>query len=227
MTSDDRIWGPGYRVFLSHKAEEKLKATELKVALKGYGVSAFVAHEDIQPTTEWQEEIKEALGSMQAFVALLTDEFQNSPWTDQEIGYALCREVPIIPVRLGIDPYGFLGTVQALSCGWLELPWEIVQILLERDTSLINDYIGAVEQCGNFDDANRLSRVLDRITSLSNEQALRLVNAYNENHQVSQSFGFNGNRWPTYGKGLAHHLGRLTDSTYSRRGDQIEEDWRW
>ena len=182
MTLEARIWGPGYRVFLSHKAEEKLKATELKVALKGYGVSAFVAHEDIHPTTEWQEEIKEALSSMQAFVALLTEGFQDSPWTDQEIGYALCREVPIIPVRLGIDPYGFLGTVQALSCGWIELPWEIVKILLERDTSIhrLNELLHrrgheSFEQCA-YNKSFASSRptgyhgqVLDRITSLSNE----------------------------------------------------------
>jgi|SRR5437867_721911 len=63
-----RIWGEsGYRVFLSHKAEVKLKAARLKEKLKPFGVSAFVAHADIKATKKWQDEIESALSSMGAF----------------------------------------------------------------------------------------------------------------------------------------------------------------
>jgi len=105
-----RIWDNDcFRVFLSHKAEVKKEAAILKDKLKFYGISCFVAHEDIHPTKEWQNEIENALHTMDSFVALLTEEFHDSLWTDQEVGFAFGRGVPIISVKLGKDPYGFIG----------------------------------------------------------------------------------------------------------------------
>ena len=57
--AEKRIWNnDGFRVFLSHKAEIKGKVAGLKEDLKFFGVSSFVAHEDIHPTKEWQDEIE-------------------------------------------------------------------------------------------------------------------------------------------------------------------------
>ncbi len=53
--SDSRFWIPGYfRLFLSHLSEFKQKTAALQEALRPYGITAFVAHEDIEPTKEWQ-----------------------------------------------------------------------------------------------------------------------------------------------------------------------------
>ena len=118
VTPEDQLselWTPGcLRLFISHKAKYKKQASELKDALDYYGVSSFVAHEDIEPTKEWQNEIEKALFSMDAIVALLTEDFNSSKWSDQEVGVAICRRVPVIPIRLGMDPYGFIGKYQAL-----------------------------------------------------------------------------------------------------------------
>jgi hypothetical protein len=66
--ASQRIWGEdGYRIFLSHKAEVKKEAADLKKRLGHFGASCFVAHEDIVPTKEWQHEIENALASMDAF----------------------------------------------------------------------------------------------------------------------------------------------------------------
>ena len=224
MTKATNVWGQGYRVFLSHVAEEKQNVTQLKTGLELYGVSAFVAHADIHPTAEWQEEIKEALYSMQAFVALLSDGFQKSPWTDQETGYALCRKVPIIPVRISVDPYGFLGKVQGLSCPWQELPLEIVTILIKKDSAVIDSYISAVEQCESYDNGNKLAVALDNISSLTPKQSARIMEAYNSNPQVYSSWGFNGTRPHTYGDGLLAHLTRITGNSYIMRDNKIEVD---
>src|SRR5437016_12031656 len=123
-----RIWGPdGYRVFLSHRVAVKAAAAKLKDRLRPFGISAFVAHRDIHPTKEWQNEIENALRSMDAFVAIRTKKFHESSWTDQEVGYALCRDVPIIALLLGATPYGFIGKFQALTCQWAEVPEKIVK----------------------------------------------------------------------------------------------------
>jgi len=73
------------RLFLSHLAVNKKFAGELRDALLPYGISAFVAHTDIEPTLEWQVQIETALSTCEALVALLHDKFHASNWTDQEI----------------------------------------------------------------------------------------------------------------------------------------------
>lgn len=108
-----KYWTPGYfRMFISHVSSHKQSAAILKLALADYGISGFVAHEDIEPTIEWQEEIIAALRSMDALCAILTEEFNGSKWCDQEVGFGLGRNVLCIPIKHGIDPYGILGKYQ-------------------------------------------------------------------------------------------------------------------
>jgi hypothetical protein len=99
----NRIWGErdAFRLFLSHKSEVKKETAALKESLQLFGVSCFVAHMDIHPTKLWQDEIEIALASMDGFVALLTEKFHESDWTDQEVGFAFARGVPIVAVPFG------------------------------------------------------------------------------------------------------------------------------
>ncbi len=116
IPEDSRFWVPGYlRVFISHLSNTQESAGRLKDALRNYAITAFVAHEDIEPTLEWQAEIEKALFSMDALVAILTPRFQESKWTDQEVGFALGRGVLVIPLRKGLDPYGFIGKIQGIQ----------------------------------------------------------------------------------------------------------------
>lgn len=103
------------RVFISHISEHKDKATRLKTCLTPYGISGFVAHEDILPTLEWQHEIERALYAMDAFIAIHTKGFSQSFWTQQEIGFAYARGVKIISLKMGEDPTGFISKQQALA----------------------------------------------------------------------------------------------------------------
>lgn len=105
------------RVFVSHLSSEKEKATRLRDSMKAASMSAFVAHEDIEPTLEWQVQIERALNSMDLFVSIHTEGFSRSVWTQQEIGFAVARGVKIIALRMDEDPTGFIQKNQALSRG--------------------------------------------------------------------------------------------------------------
>lgn len=108
-----RFWRLGYfRVFLSHTSKNKDKAARLGRALLDRGCIAFVAHEDIKPSLEWRQEILRALRSTDALVAILTDDFHASEWTDQEIGIALGHSKLVVPVMSGANPYGFMEQIQ-------------------------------------------------------------------------------------------------------------------
>jgi hypothetical protein len=221
--AEERIWnGAGYRVFLSHKSEVKQQTGKLKEWLEPFGVSSFVAHTDIHPTKEWQDEIENALASMDAFVALLTGEFHDSDWTDQEVGYALGRGVPLIAIKLGRDPYGFIGRFQALACEWDDAPVKLVALLIKYPR-MLEAYINALPHCRTFGDGNVLAEVLPAIASLTDEQAQRMQSAFNENSQLQGSYGFSG-KWPgKYGPGLAEHLTRVTGKKHLKpRSGEID-----
>jgi len=91
------MWQDGrVKLFISHKAEHRLQARILAEALSEFGIHGFVAHEDIEPTQAWTQTLDSALRSMDALLAFITDGFCSSPWTNQEIGFALAKQVPIV-----------------------------------------------------------------------------------------------------------------------------------
>jgi hypothetical protein len=104
-----------FRLFISHIAKHKDRATRLRDCLAPYAISGFVAHEDIHPTLEWQKEIERALFTMDAFLAIHTPGFKDSFWAQQEIGFAVGRGVKIISFKMGEDPTGFISKQQALA----------------------------------------------------------------------------------------------------------------
>jgi TIR domain len=124
-----------FRVFISHISKDKDKAMRLKVCLSAYAIDGFVAHEDIHPTLEWQVEIERALRNMDAFIAIHTKGFSESIWTQQEIGFAVARDVKIISLKMGEDPTGFISKHQALARGSRTAE----QIAKEVDTILTDE----------------------------------------------------------------------------------------
>lgn len=104
---------PYLRLFISHVAAHKVDVSALKDALAEYGVNGFVAHEDIEPTAEWLQTIEVALQTCDAALAYLTEDFHDSLWTDQEIGYVVSRRRLVVPMDVGMDPYGFISRYQS------------------------------------------------------------------------------------------------------------------
>ena len=114
-TLEATFWEPfHFKLFLSHISSFKKTTSQLQSALRTYGISAFVAHVDIEPTKEWQDEIEAGLYSMDALAAILMPGFKDSNWTDQEVGIAIGRGVLVIPVMRGSTPYGFISKYQGL-----------------------------------------------------------------------------------------------------------------
>lgn len=126
------------KVFISHLSEYKDKATQLKEALSPYYIDCFVAHEDIFPSLEWQNEIEKALQTMDVFISIHCLKFKNSEWCQQEVGAAMARNVKIIPIKFDgkEDPVGFISRIQGLSRFGKDryaLAKEIVDIIKEDE----------------------------------------------------------------------------------------------
>jgi hypothetical protein len=115
-TLEATFWEPfHFKLFLSHLSSFKKTTGLLQSALRKFGISAFVAHVDIEPTREWLDEIEAGLHSMDALAAILMAGFKESNWTDQEVGFAIGRGVLVIPIMRGLEPYGFISKFQALN----------------------------------------------------------------------------------------------------------------
>ena len=184
-----------FRLFISHKWEDRAFATQVQSASARFGMSCFVAHKDIRPTTKWESEILRALGSMDALLALITPGFADSDWTDQEVGFALGRGVPIIPVRLGKDPYGFIGGYQGLAGAERsprELTESVVDALLADNPpalpSLRRALVARFETSESYVHANELVRIIERMTFLPADLIDRLETAPERNGNVANGW---------------------------------------
>lgn len=197
QTDENRIWKPGrIRLFLSHVSRIKGPTSELKKSLTPLGIDSFVAHEDIQPTKLWHQEIEFALRSMDVLCALITDDFVKSQWTDQEVGFALGRGIPVIAISCGTDPYGLLGKHQALRADITKLAasaLRVADIIAEQDhlrPRFIGGLVDAIATAMSFQDARdgmkRLSTLRER---LSDAQVKRLLEAVRDNSQVREAHG--------------------------------------
>jgi hypothetical protein len=193
---DEEPWEDGrFRLFISHIANQRLAAHELKCAVAFYGVDGFEAHEDIKPGREWQRVIEAALHSCDALTALLHQGFKESSWCDQEVGFALGRGVPVVPMKIHLDPYGFFGLVQAISPGTRkpkDVARELVDIHLnDKRTSevLTEAIVRRLMEAQSFDQANGLAKLLsEKPERVTRDQMTRLRKAQKENGQVESAF---------------------------------------
>jgi len=193
---DPPFWGKGMlRLFITHLSAHREFAAQLQEELQGYGISCFVAHNDIEPTLEWQNEIETALSTCEALVALLHSDFHKSNWTDQEIGFAMGRGVPVSAVRFGQDPYGFIGRFQAFngtSKRAVEIAAEIFDVFRKHKQTqrrMADVLVGLFADSGSFAHAKARIGYLEELTVWEPSYPARLRSAVKHNHQVSGSFG--------------------------------------
>lgn len=195
-SKEPEFWsGTEARVFLSHLAAMKVQIAQLKNELKEYGIISFVAHEDIEPTKEWQSEIESALSTMDALIALLAPGFKESNWCDQEVGVAIGRRLPVISVRVGLDPYGFIGKYQALQGAGKDMPTlarEIFDLLLQ--SPLIGPKITAalvkmLSESYSFAESKRVLGLIEKSKYLNAKHASAMKDAISSNSQVGFSWG--------------------------------------
>ena len=189
-------WEPGhFRLFVSHASQKRASAHRLKEALAPFQIAAFVAHDDIEPTKEWQAEIETALRTMDALVAIISPEFVLSKWCDQEVGIAIGRNKLVVPLRVGSDPHGFLGKFQGLQTKGSDasaIAKQLFDILLKNDTTgprIADSLIDRLAASTSWASAKATTAQLAQVKTLSTSQAGRLLRALETNTEVSHAIG--------------------------------------
>lgn len=187
-------WRNGYfRMFISHITSRKKQASNLKNALEEYGITSFVAHEDINPTKEWQKEIQKALNSMDCMAAMLYDGFHQSNWCDQEVGIALGRNITVLPLLPDSDPYGFLGEYQGIKIKGMypeALAKEIFKILCDN-TNTRSKYLSCLTNLllssSSKNDALKWLSLIEEISNLDIDFWKNIQSHVNDNGVLSKT----------------------------------------
>ncbi len=100
--------------FLAYYHEDNQLAGRIKAELERRGSTAFLAHEDIEISKTWREEILSHLKDCQALIAVVTPKFQQSAYANQEAGIILGRGKPVISLNFTKELPGFLESIQAI-----------------------------------------------------------------------------------------------------------------
>jgi len=196
-------WKPNYfRLFISHVSANHQFAEELSTDLRAkFGIDGFVAHADIEPSADWQNEIEDALNSMHALLALLSNGFSQSVWCNQEVGWALGREQLAISIRDGEDPPGFTGRFQAVRIGdrnTTRISSDIFELLsknpqtaeqISRTTCLQFLHASSWEYIRHVS-----APCLEMLTVFPDDALDNLERAFTDNSRVSDSFYVEGAR---------------------------------
>jgi hypothetical protein len=136
QTKSADFWIKGYvKLFVSHLSSNRKQMSLLKSHLAKWGVSAFIAHEDIQASREWRDEVEAGLDTMDILAAVVEPGFKDSEWCAQEVGYALGRKVDVLPLMAGLTPFGFFGKYQGIQIkGKIpkDVACEIVKVLVKK-----------------------------------------------------------------------------------------------
>ncbi|WP_379547928.1 toll/interleukin-1 receptor domain-containing protein [Qipengyuania sp. DSG2-2] len=189
-------WHDGQlRVFMSHLSDHREAVSELKNALSLKGMSAFVAHNDINPTAEWAIEIENALATCDLLIATIHPKFHESKWCDQEIGYALGRGVPVFAVRFGADPHGFVSRFQAFK-GTGKEPLQIANELFEAAINhkklqfkMADIVVERFINSGSFSAAKSRINAVESLKVWDASYTPRLEKAVRDNGQIKDSWG--------------------------------------
>jgi len=170
-------------------------ADAIKQCFEKFGVSVFVAHRDIDPSAIWRQTILEHLqGKCNVFAPMLTDGFHNSLWTDQETGIAVQAGLPVIPIRVHRDPYGFIDDRQAVSLR----PGEYLKMCLGLLVGLGTQHpvfgravrlclVRGLESSQTYDEAGLIVEALNRLEPFSPEEATAVLRAVTGNRQAHES----------------------------------------
>lgn len=204
--TNDGHWKKNWlRLFISHSTTKKMQVAQIKNELKEYGIDCFVAHEDIQPTAEWLIEIRAALNSCHALVAVLCTDFKTSNFCDQEVGFVLQRNVPVIPLRLQIDPYGFISPIQGVNCfnrSPAEIANEIERLLSQNPATrpiairaketatalLVDNFL----QSSNFKNSTNTLKKIEALATIPESLVKKLANEWSKNDQIKDCLGIPG-----------------------------------
>ncbi len=174
--------------FISYQTADKHVAGKIKQLLEGIGIEGFLAHEDIDVSLEWQDEILKNMAKSSLFICLLSSNYLNSFWCIQESGMARFKNSTVIPLTLdGTVPPGFISKYQAVRID-PERPriHDLIPGLMKYNKfDVLEIIIEVIGSSRSFRGAeSNFELILPYLNDLTEKQAKSLLEKIRQNNQV-------------------------------------------
>jgi len=188
-----------HKIFISYSSRyNKEIAGDIKRYFEEYeGIECFVAHDDIIPGSKWEKEIIEKLNSADFFMPIQTEYLEASYWCQQEAGYAIAKEikiVPLIPDTEGTEPVGFYAKFQGFKIKTNDLKnsvklWLIKENIIQEDeVSEIDKRIFLFANSNSFEEAGKTTKSLFEFENkFKKADILKIVDVTLSNDQILDS----------------------------------------
>ena len=86
-------------VFISHGSNDRDEANALSDYIEARGIRTWIAPRDVRPGQDYSEQLQQAIETCTAFVVLVTEKANSSPYVRAETEMAFSTSKPIFPVR--------------------------------------------------------------------------------------------------------------------------------
>lgn len=179
-------------VFISYSSKNKQYCDEIKNSLKQIGLEGFLAHEDINISREWENEILNQLKQSDIFIALLSDDFKKSDYCSQEVGMTLQKGAMIIPLSIdGTESFGFLSKYQSKPFNNIsQMQEEIINYYPHAMISILIKHLSNFEYGWDYNKCNKILRLIRTvINKFDNEQINEFVKVVINNNQLQGEDG--------------------------------------
>ncbi len=182
------------RVFVSHSVLDLDQVKEIRDKLELHGFQVFIAHEDIDVSEVWRKRILDELENCDIALALLTKNFKESDWADQEMGIAYHLGKVIVSLCGNVSVYGFLDEFQACPIGshGIEPSCNKIITAIRKKPGCEDRYrqgvVDAFCSSKSYTDAAHRSKVVTSLNGLEIPQMNQIVRAGFENNNLTGSY---------------------------------------
>lgn len=185
-----------HQIFISFHSSDKEIAGQIAAGIQRSGLEVFLAHRDIQPGTKWRSELSNRLDSATHMICIIGANYSQSPICCQEIGWALARKLPLVPLSLSEDVQPQkMGLIEQFQFHFFENNLALSASVLIKSlvsstpnpASLVDRLVEAFASTKSFETAKARWLVLEQIESVSFENRSRIANALLANPQISEA----------------------------------------
>lgn len=203
-------------LFLCYSDKDKIIAGLFKKYFERItGFSVFLAHVDIDPSTQWNIEIIRNLKHSDVFVPIISSDSIVSAYCNQEIGMAIALGKKIIPIKISRNnPPGFITTIQAfryngsvVEADLIKSVTEIYYVFIKNSRfkkykeKALYSIIHSFSKSDCFETTHAIMAILRKLDEeivFDSEQLDFLISAIQKNRNIyEEKFGF-----PSYKRGL-------------------------
>jgi hypothetical protein len=118
------------KTFISYSSQDSALIQRLHGSLDAVGANPYVAEWWLEAGQPLADKIRRNIEDSTCLLTMLSDEANNSAWVHEEIGYAIAKGIPVIPVlEVGVKVRGFLEGLEYIPYDKYDFDETIYKIL--------------------------------------------------------------------------------------------------